>query len=60
MFVLCIVFKLSFPDKATMPFQADFSPGCFFEQIRQAEDAVAKKKSNPTYLEITVNKSEIQ
>jgi hypothetical protein len=54
------VFKLLLLDEAKISTNAIYSPGCFLQQIRQAEDAVAKKKSNPTYLEKTVNKSEIQ
>jgi hypothetical protein len=38
-------------DEAKISTNAIFSPGCFLQQIRQAEDAVAKKKSNPTYME---------
>jgi hypothetical protein len=54
MFILCKVFKLLLPHKATKPIYTVYSPGCCLQQIRQAEDAVAKKKSNPTYLEKTV------
>jgi hypothetical protein len=60
MFCQSKIFKLLLLDEAKISTNAIFSPGCFLQKIRQAEDAVAKKKANPTYLGKTVNKSEIQ
>ncbi len=45
------IFKLLVHDEATISTNAIYSQGSFLQQIWQAEDAVAKKKSNPTYLE---------
>jgi hypothetical protein len=50
MFCQSKIFKFLLLDEAKISTNAIYSLGCFLQQIRQAEDAVAKKKSNPTYL----------